>query len=133
MLAFAMLEEVVDAPLFPQTLQERPVALEVLTLNVPLRPSLVRPRGGKAFFDRERIGREHRIGDLDNGHILKDSAVTILGRMPEPRPQRECIDDRTTVFTHDRRMADDTGDLACARTKIGHSGTPDQAGDEAAL
>ncbi|MDR9028666.1 hypothetical protein FEP55_04018 [Burkholderia multivorans] len=130
MLAFAMLEKVVDAPLFPQTLQERPVAFEMLALNVALGPYLVRPRRRQPFIHRKRIDRQHGVRDLDNRHVLEKAAVAILGRMPEPRSQRQRIDDRTPFFANDRRLTDNAGDLAHACADISHSGTTGKARNE---
>ena len=118
-LAIAVLEEPENPPFLPEALQEGPVALGMLTLDVALGPRTVRTWGREALVDRKRVRGQHGVGDLDHGQVLEIPCVAVFRGIPQPRAQRQLVDDRAAILAQDARSAHDARNFARAGADIG--------------
>ncbi|MNT05928.1 hypothetical protein D3C72_1405740 [compost metagenome] len=108
MVSAVMLEEVCNAILFGQALDEMRIGLAMLHLP----GELWIHRGVEALLHRERVVRKHLVKNLDHRLLLERLEVRRLRREPQPGTQREPVQAILRNAADMLNVGDDAGDLA---------------------
>ena len=108
MLAVVVLEEVVDAFLLEDAIDEVQIALAVLNQKFPLAVGVadqILEIGDAAFTQQVH----HDLGD---GLVLKDATLAVLPDEPERRTQHAAVAGEVAVLAHERELGHQTVELA---------------------
>jgi hypothetical protein len=111
--AFAVREEIADAPFLAQAAEELEIALVELRLVIAWRVGL-----DQAFVDGEVVAGQQFVQHFGNGLVLEDLAVGGQRGKVQPRAQREPVPDVAALFAPHGGVGDQRVDLAHARADV---------------